>query len=165
MALLEKLRVFLDENHAEYTHTVHPLAFTAREVASAEHLPNREVAKAVVIFGDGGYHMMVVPANKLVDFQEVRLTLGLLHARLATEEELGRLFPDCELGAMPPVGALYDIPVYLDSSLAGEDTIAFNAGTHRDVIHMRTSDYRKLVGPTVVTLAREAAMRHGGGGW
>lgn len=161
MALLEKLRVFLDENHAEYTHTEHPLVFTAREVASAEHLPTREVAKAVVVFGDNGYHMMVVPANKLVDFQEVRLTLGFTHARMATEEELGRLFPDCELGAMPAVGNLYGIPVYLDSSLAGEDTIAFNAGSHRDLVHMRTADYRKLVRPTVVSLAREAVMRHG----
>jgi Ala-tRNA(Pro) deacylase len=161
MALLEKLRVFLDENHAEYTHTEHPLVYTAREVASAEHLPTREVAKVVVVFGDNGYHMMVVPANKLVDFQEVRLTLGFTHARMATEEELGRLFPDCELGAMPPVGNLYGVPVYLDSSLAGEDTITFNAGTHRDTVHMKTADYRKLVRPTVVSLAREAVMRHG----
>jgi Ala-tRNA(Pro) deacylase len=161
MALLEKLRVFLDENHAEYTHTVHPLAYTAREVASAEHLPNREVAKTVVVFGDEGYHMIVVPANRLVDFQEVRLTLGFAHARLATEEEVGRLFPDCELGAMPPFGNLWGMRVFLDSGLAVEETIAFNAGTHRDVIHMRTDEYRALVHPTVVSLAREAAMRHG----
>jgi Ala-tRNA(Pro) deacylase len=161
MALLEKLRVFLDENHAEYTHTVHPLAFTAREVASAEHLPPRDIAKTVVVFGDGGYHMMVVPANRLVDFQEVRLSLGLTHARMATEEELGRLFPDCELGAMPAVGGLYGMRVYLDNSLASEDMIAFNGGTHRDEVHMRTADYRKLVDPTVITLARQAASRHG----
>ncbi len=161
MALLEKLRVFLDENHAEYTHTVHPLAYTAREVASAEHLPNREVAKTVVVFGDEGYHMIVVPANRLVDFQEVRLTLGFTHARLATEEEVGRLFPDCELGAMPPFGNLYGMRVFLDSGLAVEDMIAFNGGTHRDVVHMHTDEYRALVHPTVVSLAREAAMRHG----
>jgi Ala-tRNA(Pro) deacylase len=161
MALLERLRVFLDQNHAEYTHTVHPTAYTAREVASAEHLPTREVAKAVVLCGDSGYHMIVVPANKLVDFQEVRVTLGFAHARMATEEELGRLFPDCDLGAMPPMGNLYNMPVYLDGSLAGEDTIAFNAGTHRDVVHMRTADYRSLVRPSLVSLAREAVMRHG----
>ncbi len=161
MALLEKLRVFLDENHAEYTHTVHPLAYTAREVASAEHLPNREVAKTVVVFGDEGYHMIVVPASKLVDFQEVRLTLGFTHARLATEEEVGRLFPDCELGAMPPFGQLYRMSTYLDSSLAAEETIAFNGGTHRDVVHMHTDEYRALAHPVVVSLAREAAMRHG----
>ncbi len=161
MALLERLRVFLDENHAEYTHTVHPLAYTAREVASAERLPNREVAKVVIIFGDEGYHMVVLPANRLVDFQEVRLSLGLSHARLATETEVGQLFPDCELGAMPPMGNLYGVPVYLDSSLAGEEIIAFNAGTHRDVVHMHTDEYRALVHPTVVSLAREVALRQG----
>ena len=161
MALLERLRVFLEESHAEYTHTEHPQAYTAREVASAEHLPPREVAKTVVVFGDDGYHMMVVPATRLVDFHEVRLALGLTHARMATEEELGRLFPDCELGAMPPFGNLYNMPVNLDSALAIEDAIAFNAGTHRDVVHMRTADYRVLVRPAVVSLAREATMRHG----
>jgi Ala-tRNA(Pro) deacylase len=161
MALSEKLRVFLEENRTEYTHTVHPLAYTAREVASAEHLPPREVAKTVVVFGDDGFHMLVLPANRVVDFQEVRLTLGLTHARMATEEELSRLFPDCELGAMPPMGNLYGMPVYLDSSLAGEETIAFNGGTHRDEIHMRTADYRELVNPAVITLAREALARHG----
>ena len=162
MALLAKLRVFLEENHAEYTHTVHPLAFTAREVASAEHLPTREVAKTVVIFGDDDYHLIVIPANKLVDFQEVRLALGLTHARLATEQEVGALFADCELGAMPPFGHLWGLQTYVDVSLTGEDTIAFNAGTHRDLIHMRTADYRKLARPVVVSLAREAVMRHAG---
>ena len=161
MALLEKLRVFLDENHAEYTHTIHPQAYTARELASAEHLPNREVAKTVVIFGDNKYHMVVVPANRLVDFQEVRHTLSLVHARLATETEIGELFPDCELGAMPPMGNLYGMPVYLDEALAEEKTIVFNAGTHRDVVHMRTDEYRTLVHPVVIGLAREAVMRHG----
>ena len=159
--LLEKLRAFLEENRAEYTHTVHPLAYTAREVATAEHLPAREVAKTVVVFGDDGYHLIVAPANRLVDFQELRLTLGLTHVRMATEEELKRLFPDCDLGAMPPFGNLYGLPVFLDSSLAGEETIAFNGGTHRDVIHMHTADFRRLVKPVVVPLAREAVMRHG----
>jgi Ala-tRNA(Pro) deacylase len=161
MALLETLRVFLDKNHAEYTHTNHPQAYTAREVASAEHLPSREVAKTVVVFGDERYHMVVVPASRLVDFQEVRHTLGLTHARLATEVEVGQLFPDCELGAMPPLGNLYGMPVYLDSSLADEEMIAFNGGTHRDVVHMRTDEYRSLVHPMVISLAREAVMRHG----
>jgi Ala-tRNA(Pro) deacylase len=161
MPLSDKVRGFLDSRHAEYTITTHPQAYTAREVAVAEHLPAREIAKTVVIFGDGEYHMIIVPANKLVDFQEVRHTLGLNQARLATEDELSRLFPDCELGAMPPFGSLYGCSVYLDSSLAAEETIAFNGGTHRDVIHMRTVDFRKLAQPTLVSLAREAALRHG----
>lgn len=161
MPLSERLRSFLDSRHAEYTLTKHANAFTAREVAAAEHLPPREVAKTVVIFGDGTYHMIVVPASKLVDLIEVRPTLGLAQVRLAREEELGMLFPDCELGAMPPLGPLYGFPVYLDASLAGEDTIAFNAGTHREVIHMKTAEYRRLVSPSVVSLVREPATAHG----
>jgi Ala-tRNA(Pro) deacylase len=158
MPLMDKLRAFLDQNHAEYTHTVHSLAYTAREVAAAEHLPAREVAKTVVVHADNGYHMLVLPANRMVDFQEIRDALGFSHARLVPETELGQLFPDCELGAMPPFGNLFDMPVYLDSSLASQETLAFNAGTHRDVIHMRTTDFQRLVQPTLVSLAREAAM-------
>ena len=159
MPLSERLRSFLDSRHAEYTLTKHANAFTAREVAAAEHLPPREVAKTVVVNGDDGYHMLVLPANRLVDFQEVRLALGLSHARMVPETELNRLFPDCELGAMPPMGNLYGIPVYLDSGLAAEDLITFNAGTHRDVVHMTTREFRRLVRPTLVSLAREPAWR------
>ena len=162
MPLTERLRSFLDAHHAEYTLTVHHKAFTAREVALAEHLPAREVAKAVVIFGDGEYHMLVVPANRLVDFQELRPALGLTQARLATENELRTVFPDCELGAMPALGPLYGLAVYLDSSLAAEPSICFNAGNHREVIHMATAEFRRVVAPAVATLVREMAAH---GGW
>jgi Ala-tRNA(Pro) deacylase len=161
MPLSDRLRSFLDSHHAEYTVSAHSTAFTAREVAAAEHLPAREVAKSVVVFGDGEHYIIVIPANRLLDFREVRLALGLSQVRLATEDELSKMFPDCELGAMPPLGSLYNLPVYLDSSLAAEDTIAFNAGTHKEVVRMRTADYRKLVRPLVVPLAREAAASHG----
>ena len=160
MPLSERLRSFLDSNHAQYTLSVHPKAFTAREVAVAEHLPPREVAKAVVVFGDAEYHIVVIPASRLVDFQELRPALGLSQVRLATEDELGSLFPDCELGAMPPLGTLYGLSVYLDSALAGEPTIAFNAGSHREVIHMPTAEFRRLAHPAVVSLAREPVARH-----
>jgi Ala-tRNA(Pro) deacylase len=160
MQLSSQLQKFLDSHQTKYAVSSHSTAFTAREVASAEHLPAREVAKVVVVYGDGTYHMIVVPANRLVDFQEVRHTLGLSQARLATEDELAKLFPDCELGAMPPIGQFYKLPVYMDNSLLDEGMIAFNAGTHRTVIHMKTEDYRTLVQPTMVSLAREAAVRH-----
>ncbi len=161
MPLFERLRTFLESRQGEFTVSTHSKAYTAREVAAAEHLPAREVAKTVVVFGDGQYHLVVVPASKLVDFHEVRAALGLTQARLATESELGKLFPDCELGAMPPLGPIYGLPVYLDSSLAGQDMIAFNAGTHRDVIHMRTAEFRRLASPDIVSLAREPAMANG----
>ncbi|MCU1233721.1 MAG: YbaK/prolyl-tRNA synthetase associated region [Candidatus Solibacter sp.] len=157
MPLSERLRSFLESRNAEFNLTQHANAFTAREVAAAEHLPAREVAKTVIVFADGVYHMIVVPASKLVDLIEVRPTLGFAQVRLAREDELSALFPDCELGAMPPFGPLYGFPVYLDASLAGQDTIAFNAGSHREVIHMHTAEFRRLVSPTVVSLAREPA--------
>lgn len=160
MPLLGRLREYLQANETAYTHSVHPNAFTAREVASAEHLPPREVAKTVVVHTENGYAMLVIPANKLVDFQEVRTELGFKQLRLATEHELGKLFPDCELGAMPPMGSMYMLPVYLDASMADEQLISFNAGTHRDVIHMTTADYSRLVRPVIVTLTRAEAA-HG----
>ncbi len=161
MALLVRLQEVLDRSGVAYTHTVHPLAYTAREVAAAEHLPAQEVAKVVVFLAESGYRMVVLPASKVVDFQELRAMLGFSHARLATEKELSQLFPDCDLGAMPPFGNLYNVPVYIDSSLLADEKIAFNAGTHRDVVHMRLDDYRKLANPEVVSLAREVMSQRG----
>ena len=155
MPLSERLRSFLLSTQARFTLSSHPKAFKARDVAVAEHLPAREVAKTVVIFGDGAYHMVVVPASRLVDLHEVRTALGFAQARLATEDELGKLFPDCELGAMPPLGPVYGMAVYLDDALAGQPVLAFNAGTHSEVIHMPTSEFRRLVFPRIVSLARE----------
>ena len=162
MPLSERLRSFLDSRKAKFTLSTHPKAFTAREVAAAEHLPPREVAKTVVVFGDGAYHILVIPASKLVDLYEARPALGFTQLRLATEEELSQLFPDCELGAMPPFGPLYGLPVYLDGSLAGQDTIAFNAGTHSDEIHMRMEEFRRLVSPQIVSIVREAVGHFSG---
>ena len=153
MPLPERLRSFLDSHHAEYTFTTHPKAFTAREVAVAEHLPPREVAKTVVILGDGAHYIIVIPASRLVDLHEVRTTLGLSQVRLATEDELRRLFPDCETGAMPALGPLYNIPVYLDGSLACQETIAFNAGTHAEMLQMAYGDFDRLVRPMIVSVA------------
>jgi Ala-tRNA(Pro) deacylase len=161
MPLSERLRSFLDSHQAEFTLTSHAKAFTARDVATAEHLPPREVAKTVVLFGDGAYHMIVVPASKLVDLYEVRHALGLSHARLATENELGTLFPDCELGAMPPLGPLYGLTVSMDNSLLRQDSVAFNAGTHCEVIHMRTAEFQRLALPRMVSLSRELVAAPG----
>jgi len=156
-----KLRDFLELNKVDYKHTTHPIAYTAREVASAEHLPAREVAKVVVVSADNAWHMAVVPANRTLDLAELRADMGFHQARLATERELASLFPDCDLGAMPPFGNLYGMPVYADSGLALDDWIAFNAGSHTDVIHMRFTDFRRLVNPVVVPLAKDLEMSRG----
>ena len=104
-----------------------------------------------------GYGMAVVPGDRMLDLEGLRALLGVSRLRLATESELGELFPDCELGAMGPFGNLCGVPVYADAGLAEEETIAFNAGTHRDVIHMSFADYRRLVKPQMVGLSRHVA--------
>ena len=159
MPILPKLQELLELSGVSYTHTVHPVAYTAREVANAEHVSPQEMAKVVVVVADGEYKMAVLPASRVVDFPEVRAVLGSPAARLATEEELGRIFPDCEIGAMPPFGNLYHLKVLLDAALLADERIAFNAGTHRDVVHMRLDDYCRVVHPEVVSLARAAAAR------
>lgn len=160
MSLTAKLREFLDSHQAHYTVTIHRPAFTASEVASAEHLPAREMAKTIVVFGDNQYHVLAIPASRHLDLREVQQALGLRHVRLATEMELTALFPDCELGAMPPVGALYGLPTYLDSLLAHQETIAFNGGTHRDSVHMQMSVFHEIVAPRVVSLVRSEFVGH-----
>ena len=138
----------------KYTHRAHPQAYTAREVASAEHVPAHEMAKTVVFVEDEGYRMAVLGADCAVDMHELRTLLGQPRLRLATEKELAGLFPECELGAMPPFGSLFHMPVYVDSRLAGEEMIEFNAGTHRDVVRLRFRDYESLVKPIIVNFAR-----------
>ena len=157
MSMLQKLLTFLDQNQVKYTHHSHPTAYTAREVAAVEHVPAHKVAKTVLFFSENGYGMAVLPGDSMLDLQGLRALLGVSRLRLATESELGELYPDCELGAMAPFGNLCGIPVFVDGSLATEETIAFNAGTHRDVVHMRYQDYQRLANPRVVNLSRHAA--------
>ncbi len=159
MATLERLLEYLDENHAEYLHTTHETAYKAKEVACAEHLLPCQFAKSVVVHTEGGFGLAVLPADRELDLKDLRTALGTHHARLATEEELGRLFPECELGAMPPVGGLFGLPVYVESSMAADAAIAFNAGTHRDVVHMRFQDFEALVKPAFMPIAKPLAAR------
>jgi len=157
MSMLQKLLALLDQNQVKYTRHSHPTAFTAREVASMEHVPAHKIAKTVVFLSENGFGMSVMPGDSLLDLEGLRALLGVGRLRLATESELSELFADCELGAMAPFGSLCNLPVFVDGELASEETIAFNAGTHRDVIHMRFEDYQRLVKPTVLKLARQAS--------
>ncbi|HYK87397.1 MAG TPA: YbaK/EbsC family protein [Acidobacteriota bacterium] len=154
MTTLERLLEYLDTNHVEYLHTTHETAYKASEVACAEHMPPCSFAKSVVFHTDLGFGMAVLPADCLLNLNDLRAALSTSHARLATEEELERLFPECEVGAMPPVGGLFGLTVHLESGMAADATIAFNAGTHRDVIHMRFQDYEALVKPAFIPIAK-----------
>ena len=157
MPVLTKLEAYLEERQIPFSRSSHPLAFTAQEVARAEHLSGRAVAKTVVLLADGVFAMAVLPADSVVDLHELRHAMGVTHLRLATEAEMKDLFPDCELGAMPPFGNLYSLAVYVESSLAQQHSIAFNAGTHRDVVHMTFADFRRATDPIILPFGRRVA--------
>jgi Ala-tRNA(Pro) deacylase len=145
---------FLREAHVPYTVVPHRPAFTAQEEAAATHVPGRDWAKVVACVIDGSPVEAVVPAPSYVNLERLRELAGGNAIRLAHEEELRRLFPDCELGAMPPFGPLYGQTVYVDAALASEERIVFNAGTHRDAIAMRWNDFVKMVNPIVGKFAQ-----------
>jgi Ala-tRNA(Pro) deacylase len=149
MTTLQKCLSYLDSHLIRYAHTTHSPAYTAAEVAAAEHLPPHRMSKTVVFQSSGGYFMVVVSADSYVDTEQVRTAIGVSHIHKAEEIELCLLFPTAEIGAMPPLGGLFGIPVYLDREVANQEFIAFNAGTHRDVIHMKVADFKHLVQPVV----------------
>jgi Ala-tRNA(Pro) deacylase len=149
MPIGTRLSRLLNRSRTEYARSVHRPVDTARQVAYEESISPHRMAKTVVFHSDRGYGMAVVPADTLVDLPELRFVLGLSNVRLATKDELQKLFPDSEVGAMPPFGNLYGIPVYVDANLAEEDVIAFNAGSHKDVVYMRFVDFKRLARPAI----------------
>jgi Ala-tRNA(Pro) deacylase len=149
MAGITKIHDFLREAHVPYVVMPHQPAFSAQEEAAAAHVPGRDWAKVVVCYIDGAPIEAVVPAPAYVNLDRLLDLAGGTSIRLADEEELGRLFPTCEVGAMPPFGPLYGQTVYVDAVLAMEPQIVFNAGTHRDAIAMRWNDFVKMVNPIV----------------
>jgi Ala-tRNA(Pro) deacylase len=149
MSILNRWLEYLDRNGIRYSHSVHVPAQTALETAEAERIPPHDLAKTVVYVGATGFGIAVVPADDLVDLLEVGRLLGISYIRLANEGELAEVFPDCELGAMPPFGQPYEMPVLLDEGIAAREFIAFAIGTHRDVVRMSFADYKKLVRPLI----------------
>ena len=145
----ERLESYLRENKVPFQVVHHPLAYTAQEVAAAEHVPGKMLAKVVIAFVNGKMVMLSLPAPWRVNLDKAAAALGVKEIRLAHEEEFAAAFPDCEVGAMPPFGNLYDVPVYVDKALTEDDTIVFNAGTHTDTISMKYADFERLVKPIV----------------
>lgn len=145
-----KVKGFLDSRGVKYVTIRHSPAFTAAEVAASAHVAGCDFAKTVMMWVGGRLAMVVLPANRRIVLHDLREMLESPEARLATESEFRDLFPDCEVGAMPPFGNLYGLPVYLSASLAAEPEIAFNAGTHTEVIRMAYDDFESLVKPMVL---------------
>lgn len=141
MATITRLADLLNKRGISYEVISHTKRYTALETAEAEHIPGHWVAKAVIAKIDGKDAMFVIPADTKLDFFKIQYALGVQNIQLEEEFEFENLFPDCERGAMPPIGPLYQIPCYIDAELVGHDEIIFNAGNHEESIRMPMKDY------------------------
>ena len=147
---VKQLREFLDRNNVKYVTMIHSASFTAQEIAAAAHVPGKELAKTVVLKLDGGMAMAVLPASFRVDLDLLKRAVGFKTVELATEDDFRDRFPGCDVGAMPPFGNLFDMPVYVAETLAEDDEIVFNAGSHTELIRLSYRDFERLVQPTVL---------------
>ena len=145
-----RLKAFLDEKRVRYVTMSHSSAYTAQEIAAATHIPGKALAKTVMVKLDGAMHMTVLPAAYKVDLERLKEAVGASTGELATEAEFKGLFPDCETGAMPPFGNLYGLPVLVAERLAENEEIAFNAGSHTEVVKLAFADFERLVKPAVL---------------
>jgi len=151
----KKLREFLDENAVKYVTVNHSRAYTAQEIAATAHIPGKELAKTVIVEVDGKQAMAVLPASYKIDLDQLKNATGAAKVELATEREFQSKFPGCDLGAMPPFGNLYDMDVYVAASLAEDEDIAFNAGSHTELVRLAYNDYARLVHPKVITFSHK----------
>jgi Ala-tRNA(Pro) deacylase len=154
MSISPRLQAYLDREWVHYDVLPHPEAFRAAEIAHTLHTPEKEMAKVVIVKVQEQFMMTVLPASWNVNLPRLRMVLFTPQVRLATEDEIKDLFPDCELGAMPPFGNLYGLPVYVDQSLTEDEEIVFQAGTHSDAIRMRYWDFAGLVFPVIAEFHR-----------
>lgn len=145
-----KLTEFLDSNHVQYVTITHSQAFTAQQVAASAHIKGKEMAKTVIIKIKEKLAMAVLPATYHVDFHLLKEVTGNEEVELAHESEFREIFSDCELGAMPPFGNLYGMDVYVAQNLTKDEEIAFNAGTHSELIRMKYADFNRLVKPKIL---------------
>jgi len=155
----KKLKRFLDENHIRYVSIRHSPAYTAQETAASAHIPGKELAKTVMLFIDGQMAMAVLPSTRMLDLELLRTMAGAESVTLATENQFKDRFPDCEAGAMPPFGNLYDMRVFSDRSLTLDEQIAFNAGSHAELIQLSYEDFEHLVQPEVGEFAYTSKAR------
>lgn len=148
-----KLREFLDDQKIKYLNISHSSAFTAQEVAASAHISGKELAKTVIIKLDGKLVMVVLPASLKIDLDRLKQVTGANEVALATEDEFRGLFPECETGTMPPFGNLYELDTFVDQRLREDEEIAFNAGTHTDLIRMSFGDFERLVNPITLNFS------------
>lgn len=147
-----RLEAYFREHDVSFETATHSEAYTAQEVAAALHVSGHQLAKVVMLWADDELTMTVVPASARVDLRQAADVLGVDKVRLAKEGEFGGRFDDCRLGAMPPFGNLYDLPVVVDPALAESGEIVFSAGTYTDSMKVAYDNFERLVQPRVGTL-------------
>lgn len=145
-----RLHEFLDEQHVLYETIPHDTTYSAQQTAAAAHVSGEEFAKAVIVDIDGRLAMVVQTGSRMVPLGRLKSATGAHDVHLASEREFEDRFPDCELGAMPPFGNLYGMDTYVTEALAKDDDIAFNAGSHTELVRIRYEDFDRLVHPTVI---------------
>ncbi|MBS0357899.1 MAG: YbaK/EbsC family protein [Proteobacteria bacterium] len=148
---LQRLTEYLGNHQVRYSTISHTAAYTSQQIAATAHIPGKMLAKTVIVKLDGKLAMVVIPAHRRIDLKWLRESTGHRQAEIAREYEFAGNFPGCETGAMPPFGNLYGMDVYVDEELTHDKNIAFNAGTHSELIQMAYSDFEHLVKPRLLT--------------
>ena len=150
---VKKLKEFLDSHKVKYVSMTHSPAFTSQEIAAAAHVSGKQLAKTVIVKIDGRLAMVVISANDQVNFTKLKDATAEKKVDLAHESEFKDIFSGCEVGAMPPFGNLYDMPVFISNELGQQNLILFNAGSHSELIQMVYRDFERLVKPKVIAFA------------
>jgi Ala-tRNA(Pro) deacylase len=149
------IKEFLDQNNVKYVSIKHSRSFTAQEIAASAHIHGKRIAKTVVLKVDGKLVFAVLPASYKVDFDLLKESLGYTNIRLANEQEFKDKCPGCEVGAMPPMGNLFNLETYVAASLVEDEEIAFNAGNHTELIRMLYTDFEKIVKPKILRFSNK----------
>ena len=157
MAISSRLKTFLAKQKITYTSHKHPTAYTAQEIAAAQHVSGKQLAKCVLVKTDKGHALAVLPAIELVDFAKLKNVLRVKKLSLASEPDIQRLFPDVDVGAMSPFGNLYNIPTVVDKALTEAEEIVCNAGSHTQTVTLRYRDFEKWAAPRVGSFGRPAS--------
>lgn len=159
MSASSKIKAYLENEKISYQILEHDPAYSAMEIAGSQHIPGRQFVKTVIVNGDGKFIMCILPAIHLIDLEKLKSLLKVQEIRLASEQEVARLFPDYEVGAEPPFGEHYGLKVYLDKILEENEEIAFNAGTHTDIMKIKFRDFIRLAKPTIAEFGTHIQTR------
>jgi Ala-tRNA(Pro) deacylase len=151
---LSRLETYLRDNRVDFSTRLHAPTFTAEETAASAHVPGRELAKPVMVKLDDELAMAVIPATERLHLGRLREASGAQTARLASESEFRDRFPECEVGAMPPFANLFGLRLYVSESLTQDERIAFNAGSHTELMTLAYDDFARLTQPCIADITR-----------